>query len=78
MSEEAAEADRRLRAKFQKTLDLGDTCHGMWAFRKPHTIRFGFLSMGMVGKDAWPWSLLAKLKEKYCLNSGVYIVTTMK
>ena len=76
MFEGAEEADRMLRAKFQKTLDLGHTSHGMWAFRKPHTIRFGIV-YGMVGKDAWPWSLLAKLKEKNCLISGVYIVTTM-
>ena len=33
--------------------------------------------MGMVGKDVWPWRVLAKLKEKTCLLSGVYIVTTM-
>ena len=76
MTEDAAEADRRLRAKFQKTLDLGHTSHGMWAFRKPHTIRFGIV-YGDGWKNVWPWSVLAKLKEKTCLISGVYIVTTM-
>ena len=76
MFEGAEEADCRLRAKFQKTLNLGHTSNGMWAFREPHTIRFGGF-MGMVGKDVWPWRVLAKLKEKTCLLSGVYIVTTM-
>ena len=41
MFEGAEEADCRLRAEFQKTLDQGHTSKGMWAFRKPYTIRFG-------------------------------------
>ena len=36
------------------------------------------LFLGMVGKDVWPWSLVANLKDKNCVESAVYIVTAMK
>ena len=41
-------------------------------------IRLGLeVFMGMVGTNVWPGSVLAKLKEKTCLISGVYTVTAM-
>ena len=79
MTEDAAEADRRLRSKFQKTLHLGDTRHGMWAFRKPHTIRFG-----IVYGDGWKRCLAMEpvsqaqrkvLPKFWCLYSDYYEVT---
>ena len=48
MFDDAEEADRRLRAKFQTILNLGHTCQGMWAFREPYKIRFG-----VVFGDGW-------------------------
>ena len=77
--EKAADADRRLRAKCEKTLDLGDMCHGMWAVRTPHTIRFGtvygdglkrVLAMESVRPDP-----REHMDAFYCLYSDYYEVT---
>ena len=78
MFEGAEEADRRLRAKSQNILDLGHTCEGMWAFRKPYTIRFG-----SVYGDGWNKCLARErvsqaqredLPYFWCLHSDCYDV----
>ena len=80
MFEGAEEADRLLRAMFQKTLDLGHTSQGMCAFRNPYTIKFGIvygdgqnrcLAMERVGQAQRRDLLYFK-----CLYTNYYAVTT--
>ena len=79
MFEGAEEADCRLRAEFQKTLNQGHTEKGMWAFREPYTIRFG-----RVYGDGWKRCLAMEgvseaqrkdLLSFWCLYSDYYVVT---
>ena len=68
-----------LRAMFQKTLDLGHSSQGMWAFRNPHTIKFGIVygddrnrclrmeRVSQAQRNDWP--------DFWCLYSNHYDVT---
>ena len=79
MFEEAEEADRLLRAMFQKTLDLGHTSQGMWAFRNPYTIRFGIV-YGDGRNRCLAMERVSQAERKdlpyfWCLYSNYYDVT---
>ena len=76
MNEAAAEAARRLRAKFAETLNRPGSRQGLWAFREPYTIRFG-----IVYGDGWTKHLAIepvsqdqrdRLPRFWCLYSDFY------